>query len=145
MVSLVLPLLGALLGEQLPDCSMAHVLWQPQAKSPFLGIPFRASFPALLHGIAAALSHPQSSCDPSDSKFTLSRYGSTPLSHLSDVPHQSRLLKVPKLYSTAILLASSQFTEAPHIAPAHFIFPYITMDSLLHTSFVESGQFSIAL
>ena len=108
-----------------------------------LGSLIADNFPAPMPGNSAALRHLCSFCEPGDPETTLSHLGF----HLTwtserlsgrDVPHLSRFLKVPILCSAALLLFSSGSL------PPWFIFPYISSDLLLYTSYLaESDCFSI--
>jgi len=100
-----------------------HGLWQPQAESPFLGSVFAASFPVPIPGSSVILRHLRSFYDPEGPETTLSQRGfHPPLSHWSDIPQQSRLLKFPILCSVALSLAGSRLTEAPSLPEYHLGF-----------------------
>lgn len=88
------------------------------------------------------LPHSGSSCDPKDLRWPRI----PPLLHLlstfqAGISLTNRLLKVLILSSTAISFSGASWQSPPS---AWFTVPYITLDSLLHTSYpAERGRFSI--
>ena len=92
--------------------------WRYMATPPLLGSLITVGFPPLMPGSSAALRHLQSSCDSKDPEPHSPTWDfphTWPSEHLSgrDIPHWSRLLKVPILPSTAITLSGSWLTEVP--------------------------------
>ena len=77
-----------------------HGLWQHPAESPLLRSLVAAGFPAQMPGNSPTLRQPCSFCDSGDPEPRLSHLGFHPVSppeclSSRDVPHRSRLLKVP--------------------------------------------------
>ena len=140
-VSPDLPLVGSLLEEQWPDCATDHGLLQPQAESLLVASSLQPASPL---GYLGALLHsgtPGLSVTPRVLRPHCPTRVHPPLSHQSDVPQWSRLLKVPILCSAALSLARSG-RRRPRPPPS--ILPNIASDSLLCTSYLlESGRFSV--
>ena len=145
LMVLVLPLLI----EQSPHPATVHCLWQQWSENPLLGLLIVVVFPDPMPGNSATLRYPHSFCDPGDPENLPSHLGFSPASppqHFSgtDVPHQSRLLKVLILYFAAISLSSRQLMEAPSllslssdISPQIHFSPPATLWKVVTFLFVE--------
>ena len=142
-------LLGSCSASDHPIMQQFMVSWQPGAESPLLGLLIAAGFLGPMPGSSAVLRHLHSFCDTRDPEtilIHLGLYPTLPPECLSgrDIPHQSRLPKVPILCSSAISLYSSQLREAPspcnlysHILPQiHFPTPP-TLQKVVAFLFVE--------
>lgn len=145
LMVLVLPLLR----EQSPHPATVHGLWQQWPENPLLGLLNVVVFPDPMPGNSATLRCPHSFCDPGDPETLPSHLGFSPASPPqypsgTDVPHQSRLLKVPILYFAAISLSSRQLMEAPSllslssdISPQIHLSPPATLWKVVTFLFVE--------
>ena len=142
----LLPFAGRGPREQSCDLAAVCSLWQHGTESWCPYLLFLAGFPPLKPRNSPALGYPHSSCDSGDPETMLSTWDSAPLHHLG--------IFKPVTPPTVADFESSDFAfcclyyfvvaSLSKLPPLHRIFPYVSPDSYLRTSYLpKSGRFSI--